>query len=767
MRQLRLAASLARPLVVAVIGLLTLSVSARAQEIDCNETGEREVLSVRFDGNQTLSDDELSRVVVTTPSTFTRRYFGRLWYFHPGVKRCLPSDNGLALDIQRLEQFYKNNGFYRAKVDTVVAPAGAPDRVNVTFRIAEGAPVLVDSVTITGLDSVPDREAIVRDLHLKRGARFGTIYLAADIDTITARLRNAGYPGATVFPAYNAGPTVPQVPVTLEVAPGKRARFGTIDIRRTPAIATKQADIDSATVLGLLGFQSGNLFSDRAIAEAQRNLYNLGVYRHVGFDPDTTRLASNGLLDIRIDVREDYVRQVNLEEGWATLDCFRVNSQYTDKNFLNRAWRLDLTGRLSKIGYGAPTNSNFTRNLCRRDLLDQDSVGSSKLNYFAGVSVRQPTLFGGHWVPSYSLYTERRAEYQAYLRTTYVGGDASATRNLGDRMPFRLGYSLEYGVTAAQPALMCVLFRVCNTAEQDALETRRPLAVASASFQRNRTDNLIEPRSGYAFGTEVRLSESFLGSAASLSFYKFTADLSVYRMLKSNVTLAARARVGFVTGGNTAGTNLPPPQERLYAGGATSVRGFQQNELGPLVYLLDASKVDTMRLRGDTVALVSKPDVSANRRIPVGGNTLSVFNVELRIRDPFFPDLIQYVPFVDAAELFTEGGRNISNTKRLFVTPGMGVRYFSPIGPIQGNVGYNPTKTRAGQAFFTPTNSFGPRPLICVTAPGTPVVPVLYDSATQTFGQPTTNDCPESFVPFRKNTFISRLVFTLSIGTSF
>jgi outer membrane protein insertion porin family/translocation and assembly module TamA len=748
-----------------VIGLFAFSVSARAQEIDCDVPGDREVRSVRFEGNETLSDDDLSRIVVTTPSTFTRRYFG--WFFDAGVKRCVPADNGLAFDIQRLEQFYKDNGFYRAKVDTLVERAGAPDRVNVTFRIDEGAPALVDSVTITGLDSVADRDAIVRDLRLKPGARFGKIYLAADIDSIAARLRNAGYPSATVFPAYNAGPTMPRVPVTFEIAPGKRARFGTIDIQRTPAVATKQADIDSATVLGLLGFQSGNLYSDRALSEAQRNLYNLGVFRHVGFDIDTTRLASSGLTDVRIDVRQDFVHQIDHEEGWATLDCFRLNAQYTDKNFLDRAWRMDLTGRVSKIGYGAPTNSSFTRNLCRRDLLDQDSVGSSKLNYFLGVSVRQPTLFGGHWVPSYSLYTERRAEFQAYLRTTYLGGDASATRNLGDRMPFRLGYSLEYGETAAQPALMCVLFSACNDAEQNALETRRPLAVASASFQRNRTDNLIEPRNGYAFATEGRMSENFLGSAASLSFYKLTADLAVYRMLRSNVTLAARARVGFVTGGNTAGTSLPPPQERLYAGGATSVRGFQQNELGPLIYLLDSSRVEIIPLKADSVAVIAKPNVSDNRRIPVGGNTLSVFNLELRIRDPFFPDLIQYVPFVDAAELFTEGGTNISNIKRLFVTPGMGVRYFSPIGPIQGNVGYNPSKTRAGQAFFTPSNSIGPRPLVCVTAPGTPVVPVPYDSVNKKFRQPTTNDCPESFVPFRKNTFISRLVFTLSIGTSF
>jgi len=184
-RHSRLAASLARPLVVAAIGLLALSASARAQEIDCNEPGEREVRSVRFEGNQALSDDELSRIVVTTPSTFTHRYFG--WFLNAGVKRCMPSENGLALDVQRLEQFYKNNGFYRAKVDTVVAQAGAPNRVNVTFRVEEGAAVLVDSLTITGLDSVANRDEIVRDLRLKPGVRFGTIYLAADIDTITSR----------------------------------------------------------------------------------------------------------------------------------------------------------------------------------------------------------------------------------------------------------------------------------------------------------------------------------------------------------------------------------------------------------------------------------------------------------------------------------------------------------------------------------------------------------------------------------------------------
>src|SRR5678816_4873569 len=99
----------------------------------------------------------------------------------------------------------------------------------------------------------------------------------------------------------------------------------------------------------------------------------------------------------------------------------------------------------SKIGYA--DGVDFARNgLCRT--LNQDSVFSSHLNYYAGATVRRPTLFGGHWVPSYSAYTERRSEWEAYLRTTYIGLDLSATRQLGKGLPGKVGYTLEYGRTA-------------------------------------------------------------------------------------------------------------------------------------------------------------------------------------------------------------------------------------------------------------------------------------------------------------------------------
>src|SRR6185312_8086071 len=110
-------------------------------------------------------------------------------------------DVGLAPDVANLKTFYQNNGFYDTQVDTVVTPAPPPFAVDILFRINEGQPLTLDSLAITGLDSVASVDDIVHDLQLQKGGRFGQALLIADKDSITSRLRNAGYPHAEVFVA--------------------------------------------------------------------------------------------------------------------------------------------------------------------------------------------------------------------------------------------------------------------------------------------------------------------------------------------------------------------------------------------------------------------------------------------------------------------------------------------------------------------------------------------------------------------------------------
>lgn len=760
----RLEAPFVRALIAAALTLVAaLPSPAHGQEVECDKKSDTEVRSLAFEGNHTFSDDQLSASVLTTPSSFTRRHFK---FF--GAKRCYP-DVGLKPDVDALKALYQNNGFYKTTVDTIVRRVSA-NVVDVRFRIDEGKPLQIDSLTIAGLDSVPDPKSIVSDLEMRVGGRFGLQLLFTDIDSINARLRNAGYPRADILKSYRTHPDSLRAEVDLQVTTGPRTRIGSIDVERTGP-GNRPAEIDSTVVLRLLGFGSGNWYSDRALSEAQRNLYNVGAYRHVGISLDTTTQHADSVADVLIDLREDFMRQVDLEEGWATLDCFRVNAQYTDKNFLDAGHHLELTGRVSKLGYGAPTSSPATRNLCYRSLLDQDSLASSKLNYYTGATVREPTLFGTHWVPSYSLYTERRGEWKAYLRTTNVGGQFSATRNVGIGMPLRVGYTFEVGRTQAEPAVLCAQFSRCDQQSQAEVQERLRLAVASVGLQRIRTDNPIEPTTGYVVGGEVRGAATPIGSDPSLQFLKGTVDGSWYRKLQSRVVFAGRLRSGIISGGaaRDSTAKLPPPQERLYAGGATSVRGFQQNELGPLVYLINRSDLDSIPVTAgrDTTAyaFVTKPGTRPSRSIPVGGNFLFVVNAELRVRDPFFPALLEYVPFVDAGAVQQVGVHNLS-ARNLSYTPGLGIRVFSPIGPVQLNVGYNPYGGRPGTAYFaSPVNTTTTKaPLLCVTAPGETEVPVFV-----TGGQQVQNSaaCPSSFRPALSSGFLSHLTFTLSIGTDF
>jgi outer membrane protein insertion porin family/translocation and assembly module TamA len=317
------------------------------------------------------------------------------------------------------------------------------------------------------------------------------------------------------------------------------------------------------------------------------------------------------------------------------------------------------------------------------------------------------------------------------------------------------------------------VFSRCDQESMNQVQRKLPLAIASVAFQQARTDNPVDPHRGTIFRAEVRGSAPVIGSDPSLSFLKGTADGAWYHQLTNAVVFAMRLRGGAITGGSSAnGTRLPPPSERLYAGGPTSVRGFQQNELGSSVYLVDSSDYEPVYrpvdAPNDTVLRVRPGVTRAQRAIPTGGNSLFVGNVEFRVRDPFFPNLLEYALFTDVGDVWTRSsGQTFTSSARLYWTPGVGIRYFSPVGPIQVNAGYNPYGGQSGPAFLsTRPGSFAP--LYCVS-PGNTIPAHLESvpgSTTPQYVQEA-GSCPASFVSSHANGFLHRLTFTLSIGSDF
>lgn len=735
---------------------------AAAQGVRCRNDGV-EVRQLGFSGNHTFRNFELESGIETTPSTWWRRTFRVI-----GQKYCLDT-LAVVRDSVRLQSFYRRSGFPKARVGYRVVRLD-PRAATVTFAIEEGDPLLVDSVAYLGLDSVPERDRILHDLPLRNGARLDYDQLEATRDSITRRLHDRGYPLAEVLRSFDSDTVSMRAQVTFDVASGPRTWIGGIDIdvQRPGGLPPRMKE---RRVREVLGIREGQLYRESAMEGVKRGLYLSEAFRLVNLTLDSASLEddADSLITVRLSLTESDLRASRLSIGWATLDCLRAQASYTNYNFMGALRRLDLTTRVSKVGIDPPLD--FARGLCTKDL--RNDPLSDTLNYYVAATVSQASLFGLQTVPSLSLYSERRSEYQAFIRETPAGIIASAQQGIGGPRPMTWSYQLEYGRTIAQPAFFCAVFNVCEEEARRQLEQRTRAAVVGWSSSRSTADNFVNPTTGSIMRLELRHASPVVGSAHEIRFNRASFDASLYRPAIGG-TLALRVRVGAVLGSRlslTGSPNFIPLHERLYAGGPNTVRGFPQNELGPAIYLPE--RFTEVPVPGDDslVYFRADPDSTGQRVVPTGGDNLVVANAELRLRSFVFPELMQWVVFADAGQVWNRGRSGTGvNFRDVRITPGMGLRFFTDIGPVRVDIGYNGYDRPSGPAYFNPApvgDNVGSQTLrlICVSPGNT--LRVRPGTSTEPPMPVDLGDCPATYTPAQRKTFLSRLQFQFSIGQPF
>ncbi|MDB4869284.1 MAG: surface antigen [Gemmatimonadales bacterium] len=713
-----------------------------------------------FEGNNSFSDAELAKTIVTTPSAWARRYL----YLPFTVKHCLDRTE-LPNDRARLIIFYRRRGYPRVTVDTVVKPLGK-GAVEVRFKINEGPPIILKSFVLRGVDSVPERAQIIRGLPVREGGRFDRFAIDAAADTVRERLHNNGYPRADAVNSFTVNDTTLSAWDTLTVTPGPRTRIGAIKIQVTP-VPLKKQQIPTRIVRRIMGLDSGRLFREDEIVDAQRALYQTEAYQHVSITADSSR---DSLVTLYANLAEAPMHAARVGAGYGTLDCFRVTSEYTDYNFLNGARRLDLNARVSKIGIGRPLSG--APGFCPTAKKD---VFSNLLSYYLGATLRQPVFFGLRTVPTLTVYSQSVSEYNAYRRTTAIGGVASVVWRSATRTPVNLSYSMDLGRTEAQPALFCALFNLCDAEERQRVEKTQRLAILSLSATRDNSNSLLSPTRGSIIRVEARHSSPFILSDTALQFNKFVGDASRYINAGGGNVLALRIRGGVVYGrslGSTTG--FIPPSERLYAGGPTTVRGFAQNELGSAIYIASTPflVVSDTTVGGLPDTVVRDTSGIQRRVVPVGGNSLVVANIELRLRSPILPELLQLTLFTDAGEVWNRGSTSALGGVKLKVTPGIQMTAFSPVGPVRFAVGYNPYRRPTGPLYYEATSAnYAGAPLLCVS-PGNDVrthfsAPDPKTNAVTITQDITAGGCPATYQPRQDNSFRSKLTFSFAIGQAF
>jgi outer membrane protein assembly complex protein YaeT len=644
------------------------------------------VRRLAFEGNQALSDQVLASAISTTSSSwFARAFPFRLLGL--GEKRYF-DEQEFRRDVVRLAVLYRRSGFPSVEVDTVVRRA--ENGVFINLNIQEGEPIRVRSFEILGLDSLPAwlQRIVRRDLPLQVGDPFNRYAMQASADSITRRLRNRGHPVATVFTAFETDRDAGTASVQLETVPGKRAVIG--DVR---VVGTQR--LDPSLMRNLLLSRPGRRYSQDDLLLSQRNLYDSDLVRYATVDIDSAAYQpGEDSVPLLVQVSESKPRRIRGGLGYGTEDCFRGSLGWTSRNFLGGNGRiLELTTRLSKVGVGDPFDWGMAENIC--GISRDDSVGSARVNYNLGASLRRPAFLSSNNTLQVTVYTERRSEFKVYLRRETGTTVALSRQSPRRRFPLSLSYNLSYGRTEATEASFCASFNACTDDVVDLLRQNRVLATLTGSASLPRVNNPVDPSRGSVKSLEVTVSSRLLGSAPFQQFTRLVADAAWYRPLTRDVVLSWRVRGGIIFSPTvnvaTQRGNFIPPEQRFYAGGPNDVRGFERNELGPVVYVVSSEGVDS----------VGGIDPSEVTVAASGGNTLAVGNVELRVPSPIFRSRLRLAAYVDAGGVWQRGLETSDAVIR--VTPGVGLRVNTPLGPARLDVAYNPYKLQEGPLFEVDT----------------------------------------------------------------
>lgn len=591
----------------------------------------------------------------------------------------------LSSDVDRLSLFYRRSGFLGTRVVPDVELRGE-DAVAVRFIILRGDSVLVDSLLIEGADSVLDTAQIRRELPLAEGELFNTDDFLASADTLLFALHERGYANAEVLRNYAADTVSDRATVWLVAVPGPQVRIDSIIVIGAGRLGRRDA-------VRQLAFREGDLLRTRALAASQRNLFSLDLvqFATVAVAPDSLqRDPSDSTETVLVQVEETPVYLVEASTGYGTVDCLRAQTRWTSRSFMGGARRLVLSGSLSKVGIGQPLDLGLASSICRA--FEDDPFGD-KLDYRVAADLNQPYFLSPLNRLNGTLFAERQSEPSLYQRQAY-GAEAVLTRRLHLRDIIGFAVKAEYRRTLASDAVYCFALAVCQETELVGLGDFHWRNAVSASYLRDRADSPIDPRRGYVARAAFEYAPNFLGT--KVDFARLTVDASKYVPVGRNWVLAGRLRLGdflntahIIPDGDVSPGELLPPEERFYAGGANSVRGYGRNEMGTEeasgVWVAEATRVTSAfahapkgyRARGTPVF------------VPLGGTALAVASVELRLPSPFLRELLGLAFFVDAGALSTGTILDIG-LQDMRYTPGAGLRIRTPVGPARIDVAYRP-----------------------------------------------------------------------------
>ncbi len=514
-------------------------------------------------------------------------------------------------DVESLKTYYQSRGYLQAGVIPLIKPVKDAQKLGITFEIEEGSLSRTRSLTLTGNEALKTAELLLK-LKLSPGGPYSPSLVEQDRQAILSAYNDAGYLQAKVV--YRVGDPDAKGTYAVEfgITEGTRTLVDNIIVLGDEN--TRDSVIDRHVTL-----KPGAPLSLGKMLQTQQSLYNTGVFDLVRVSPQNPEsVYPYQNVVVRLEEARKYTIRYGV--GYQEREHLRGTLEVSDLNILGTARRADLSLRGSAIEQGA------------------------------ALSFQQPQF---RFLPVESYFTLSGLQRR----------DVSF-----DQVRVNLAYQYSYPLSSHAWALLRYTFnnvRLSNLSvspsELGREDTPRNLSTFSAIYVNDTRDNYLDPEKGFFTSTDLSVTTKLLGSNDYITL--FTQN-SYYRRLPESLLMAASFRFGAAHpyGGDTT----IPISERFFAGGGSSLRGFDTDFAGPL-------------------------DPVTNN--PVGGNALIVANLEIRV--PLLRS-VHLAGFYDTGNVFRELS---SVTLGGFShTIGIGLRLKTPFGPLRADYGYNVNLSRDDRA---------------------------------------------------------------------
>jgi outer membrane protein insertion porin family len=639
------------------------------------ELGKRHVVdSVTVSGNKYFSAQLITERLSVRPNSFLDRY-GAF------------SQQLVAQDVSSIKALYMSNGFSAVTVtpkftdsDTGGGKTSKISHFKIDYVIDEGTQRRIGKYDIAGVTA--EQLIDLRPyLNTQVGQPYSAVNINQDRNLVQTYFFSKGYDNALVNVFQQAEPDHPDaVDFTMNVNAGKQ--FFVRKVIVSGVERTKPSVVQQRVTL-----RPGDPLNQTALLQMQRKLYDLALFNEVNTaiqNPNGDETYKNILLNLTEAKRWDinYGFGFEVQTGAPSEGCLSLADQI--QLGIQNSYKCNPNGVT-----GASPRVLF--NISRTNLRGTDQSITLRTNYgtleqIAMLSYSDPHLFDK---PSLNLTLSGGYNNSAVI-TTYKASILSGALRLSQRVtrPTTLIYSFSYRRVVVNSATLQV-----SLAEIPLLAQPVRVGGPGITYIRDTRDVALDAHHGSFNTGEVFLSDGKFGSQANFA----RVDLSnstYYPFGRDHWVLARQTRYGQERSFGNGDAQLIPLPERLYAGGATSHRGFPINSAGP-----------------------RDPQTG----YPVGGYAVFVNTVELRTPPPTLRWVgtdLSFVLFYDMGNAFQTSSqvwpsalrtkqphsytcRNVSVPYDTYNTPGtcdfndfshalgLGLRYHTPIGPVRADFSYN------------------------------------------------------------------------------